>query len=115
MSEMYNVNNQELSISAPPYLEYYRVNERGSLYAIAKDTNINPQLLSILNGLDIDSELTKNQMLLLPKTDYAFYITKEGDTLETVSHTLALDTQEIVDNNPTIYLHSGQLIAGKVK
>ena len=115
MVNIYNVNEENESLKLPAYYDYYHVKERSNLYAIAKEQNINPHLLGILNGLEATAYVEQNQMLMLPKKEYAFYITKEGDTLETVREMFALDRQELIAINPVIYLHAGQLIAGKVK
>ena len=63
------------------YFTYYTVNQGDSLYQIARKYNINPSLLALLNGLNMEDYIYPNQRLIIPKSGYSFYITKDGDTL----------------------------------
>ena len=60
------------------YFTYYTVNQGDSLYQIARKYNINPSLLALLNGLNMEDYIYPNQRLIIPKSGYSFYITKEG-------------------------------------
>ena len=68
------------------YFNYYTIEKGDSLYEIARKYNINPELLASLNGLDMDDFIYPGQEILIPKSEYSYYITKEGDTLDTVSN-----------------------------
>ena len=61
--------------------------EKGdNLYSIARRYNINPDLLAILNGLNSDDYIYPNQQILIPKSNYSYYVTKQGDTLYVTSN-----------------------------
>ena len=62
------------------YFTTYTVNSGDNLYAIARRYNINPTLLAALNGLNMDDYIYPNQKIMIPKSGYSFYITKDGDT-----------------------------------
>jgi len=109
---MLNVNVEK---EENTYFTYYKVQNESTLYALAKMKNINPGLLSAMNGLDEEDFVYKDQLISIPKNDYAFYITKDGDTLETASQTFATDTSNLIVHNKIIYLQSGQLIVHKTK
>ena len=49
-------------------------------------------------------------MILVPKKDVSYYITKEGDTLNTVSRLFGVKDSELIKQNQTIYLQNGQMI-----
>ena len=83
------------------------------LYKIARKYNINPELLANLNGLNMDDYIYPNQELLIPKSGYSYYITAEGDTLDTVAQMFKSNKSDIVNNNPTIYLLKDQVLVTK--
>lgn len=99
-------------ISSQDFFEIYKIDKGDSLYSIAKRYNINPMLLSALNGLNNDDYIYPNQELLIPKSDYSYYITKEGDTIDLVSEKFNTNKNELMNSN-TIYLLPGQLLVHK--
>ena len=50
----------------------------------------------------------------LKGNNYAYYITKEGDTLDLVSKSFNSTISELVADNKTIYLQEGQLLINKI-
>ena len=100
-------------INKEKYFEYYTIEKGDSLYSIARRYNINPDLLAILNGLNSDDYIYPEQEILIPKSNYSYYVTKDGDTLETVSQKFNTTLKDLIDNNETIYLLEGQLIVKK--
>lgn len=95
------------------YFTYYTVNQGDTLYQIARKYNINPSLLALLNGLNMVDYIYPNQRLIIPKSGYSFYITKDGDTLEIVREKFNKNLGEILKYNETIYLLPGQLMINK--
>ncbi len=93
-----------------PYYSLYEIKKGDSLYKISKEYNVNTKLLAELNGLNIDDYIYPEQILLIPKKDVSYYITKDGDTLYSISN--IFDTKEIniISQNKTIYLLPGQMI-----
>lgn len=95
------------------YFTYYTVNQGDTLYQIARKYNINPSLLALLNGLNMEDYIYPKQRLIIPKSGYSFYITKDGDTLEIVRDKFNKNLGEILKYNETIYLLPGQLMINK--
>lgn len=95
------------------YFTTYTVNSGDNLYAIARRYNINPTLLAALNGLNMDGYIYPNQKIMIPKSGYSFYITKDGDTLSIVADKFKRNADEIIKMNQTIYLLPGQLMINK--
>lgn len=95
------------------YFTTYTVNTGDNLYAIARRYNINPTLLAALNGLNMDDYIYPNQKIMIPKSGYSFYITKDGDTLSIVADKFKINADEIIKMNQTIYLLPGQLMINK--
>ena len=111
------INNQlraNIDIIVPQnkdnYFNYYVIEKGDSLYAIAKKYNINPELLASMNGLNMNDYIYPNQEILIPKSGYSYYITKEGDTLSTVADIFKQNKDEVLATNPTVYLLAGQIM-----
>ena len=97
------------------YYNTYIIEQGDSLYKIARKYNINPELLASMNGLDEDDYIYPGQEILIPKSGYSYYITKDGDTVETVLRTFNTTREDFYKHNPTLYLLSGQLLVNKTK
>ena len=88
----------------------YEIKKGDTLYDISKKYNVNTKLLAELNGLNIDDYIYPGQMILIPKKNVSYYITKEGDTLNNVVSIFGVSDKELLDQNKTIYLSAGQMI-----
>lgn len=99
--------------NAEEYFSVYKIESGDSLYKIGKKYNINPELLASLNGLDMQDYIYPNQEILIPKSGYSYYITKDGDTLDLVSNTFKTTKDQLLRHNKTIYLLPGQIIVNK--
>jgi len=95
------------------YFEYYTVKKGDSLYKIAREKNLNPELLALLNGLDDDDYIYPNQSIMLPKSNYSYYVTAEGDTMDMVIKKFGVDKNTFLNENEVIYLMPGQLLVKK--
>ncbi len=93
-----------------PFYDVYEIKEGDTLYQISKKYNVNTKLLAELNGLNMDDYIYPKQKILIPRKDVVYYITKEGDTLKTVSELLNKSEIDIINQNKTIYLSSGQMV-----
>jgi LysM repeat protein len=60
--------------------------------------------------LKLDDYIYPGQTLLIPKKNVSYYITKDGDTLYTVSNIFGITEKDVVDQNKTIYLLPEQMI-----
>lgn len=93
-----------------PYYTYYTVEQGDTLYQISRKFNVNPKLVAELNGLKIDEYIYPKQTLIIPKKGIQYYITKDDDTLKTVSNIFNAKETDIVNQNKSIYLLPGQMI-----
>ena len=96
---------------APLGFTHYTVKKGDNLYEIAKRYNISVKDLSELNGLEINEYIYPEQRLLVPEEGVQVYITKDGDTIQTIIDKLGTNREEIFVYNPKIYLLPEQLIA----
>ena len=96
------------------YFEYYTIKKGDNLYQIGKTYDVNPNLLAVINGLNINDYIYPNEMIMVPKQGYAYYITKTGDTIEQVANTFGTSISNILRNNHNIHLQEGQLIVNKI-
>lgn len=95
------------------YFNVYVIESGDSLYKIAEKYNINPTLLASLNGLDMDDYIYPGQELLIPKSGYSYYITAEGDTLDSVANLFKTSTLDLLNQNETVYLLKDQILVSK--
>lgn len=102
--------NEFRKVMDTEYYTYYTVVSGDTLYQISKRFNVNPKLVSELNGLKVDEYIYPNQTLIIPKKGVQYYITKEDDTLNLVSKVFNTSSDNIVSQNKTIYLLPGQMI-----
>ena len=100
-------------INKEKYFEYYTIKKGDSLYKIARENNVNPELLALLNGLDPDDYIYPNQEIMLPKNNYSYYVTAEGDTIDLILKKINVDKNTFMKQNETIYLMPGQLLVKK--
>lgn len=90
--------------------DYYVIEKNDTLYQIASENNMNASLLAAINGLDLDEYIYPGQTLLIPKKGIIPYITKTGDTIQSVANYLNTIPQGLLFNNNNIYLLPDQLI-----
>lgn len=102
-----------MPINDTNYFNTYTVEKGDSLYAIARKYNINPELLATMNGLEMEDYIYPNQNLLIPKSGYSYYITKEGDTLNNVASMFKTNIADVLNDNNIIYLSEGQILVNK--
>ena len=99
-------------IMSQEFFDIYKIEKGDNLYKISKEYNINPKLLSALNGLDEDDYIYPDQELLIPKSGFVYYLSVEGDTIELVADKFNTTKEDLMNNN-TIYLLPGQLLIHK--
>lgn len=99
-------------IQTQDFFDIYTIEKGDNLYKIAKEYNINPKLLSALNGLNLDDYIYPDQELLVPKSGYIYYITIDGDTINLISEKFNISNEELLNEN-TVYLLPGQLLVHK--
>lgn len=91
--------------------EYYTIKKGDSLYKISRNYDINAEELAKLNGLDPSDYLYEGQVLIVPKQGVKVLITEEGDTFAKIGRKLDSNFEQILLQNPDIYLLPDQLIA----
>lgn len=104
------VGREILVPNSEKYFNTYVIETGDSLYKIAKKYNINPTLLASLNGLNMEDYIYPGQEILIPKNNYSYYLTAEGDTLKTVSEMFKIPVSNLVNQNETIYLLKDQIL-----
>jgi len=116
MNEYFN-QSEEIIVpkNKQEYFEYYVIEKGDSLYGIARKYNINPELLASMNGLNLADYIYPNQQILIPKSGYSYYITTDGDTLDTVSNVFKTNKNNLIQSNETIYLLGGQVLVNRTK
>lgn len=92
------------------FYDTYEVKKGDTLYKISKEFNVNTKLLSELNGKEQDDYIYPDEIILIPKKNVSYYITKEGDTLNTISNIFDVKEEDIIKQNKTIYLLQEQMI-----
>ena len=90
--------------------ETYTVKQGDSIYSISREYNINPDTLLLLNGLKKDEYIYPNQELMIPSSDIMVYVTREGDTIDTILENFGIDANTLDSENDKIFLEEDQLI-----
>ncbi|MBQ4633962.1 MAG: LysM peptidoglycan-binding domain-containing protein [Bacilli bacterium] len=88
----------------------YIVKKGDNLYEIARQYNVDVNTLMMLNGLNKDDFIYPNQEIIVPRDNTSVYITKDGDTLNTVLNNSGLSLDELYSRNREIYLLPDQLL-----
>ena len=91
----------------------YLIKNGDTLYMIAKNYNVNPKTLAILNGLDMDDYIYPNQEIIIPNDNIDIYVTKNGDTMETLLNNFNTTLERLEKDNKNIYLQENQIIIHK--
>lgn len=89
---------------------YYKIKKGDSLYRIANENNIVVDMLAEINGLDLYDYLYPNQIIMIPRKGVKLYVTKEGDTLNSVLNMTKSNVISLINNNKNLYLLPEQLI-----
>lgn len=92
------------------YFEYYTIQKGDSIYGISRKYNINPELLASLNGLNFNDYIYPGQTIMIPKSNYSYYITKAGDTIDSVANVFGVTRDKLLSENDIVYLLEGQLL-----
>ena len=79
------------------YFDYYKVSKGDTLTKISNQTNIDLNLLTVLNGLNKDDYIYPNQVLLIPKKGISLYITAEGDTLDEIAKGFNVEMKDLIN------------------
>lgn len=93
--------------------EYHTVKLGDTLYKIAQQHHISTEELAEINGLNPEDYLYEGQILIVPKDEVEIIITREGDTIGSVAKRLNANLEQILLQNPNIYLLKDQLIMYK--
>lgn len=99
-----NINNK--------FIRYTVVNG-DTIYDISKKYNVDPNIVLEINGLEKDDYIYPNQVIMIPRSEYKYYMVKDGDTLDSIVNNLNIDYNNLLNNNEDIYLKEEQLIIYK--
>ena len=91
----------------------YLIKNGDTLYMIAKNYSIDPKVLAILNGLDMDDYIYPNQEIIIPNDNVDIYVTKNGDTMETLLSNFNTTLERLNMDNKNIFLQEDQIIIRK--
>ena len=97
-----------------PY-QYYTVQKGDNMYEIAKNNNIDYNLLLQLNGLDSDDYIYPNQTIMVPKKGIKIYLTQDNDTLNDILKRFKVPVEELLKENDDIYLRPDQIVVFRDK
>ena len=93
--------------------ESYIVKQGDSIYSIAREYNVDPDTLLLINGLKKFEYIYPNQEIMIPSKGVNVYITKEGDTIDTILENFNIDANTLDMENDKIFLVEDQLIIHK--
>lgn len=91
----------------------YTIKSGDSLYKIAKEKNVDVDILASINGLNKNDYIYPNQEIVVPSSKSMIYITKINDTLDTIANKFNTDYDSIIRQNKKIFLLPDQLVVYK--
>ena len=91
----------------------YIIKNGDTLYMIARNYDVDPNVLALLNGLDKDDYIYPNQEIIVPNDNIDIYVTKSGDTLDIILNNLNTSLDKLKEDNKDIYLKENQIIIYK--
>lgn len=112
-NEPLRVGSEIILPESDSYFNTYVIEKGDTIYGIARKYNLNPQLLATLNGLKNEDYIYPGNEILIPKNNYSYYLTAEGDTLDMVSNIFKKPKSQIITENKTIYLLPEQLLVSR--
>lgn len=95
------------------YFDMYNIVKGDTLYDIARRYNTDYNLLALLNGINVNDYIYPDTIIMVPKRNVKYYITRENDTISSVNNILGSDINRLLDENNNVYLKEGQLIVYK--
>ena len=95
------------------YFVYYKVKPGESIYSIAKEFDVDFDTIMLINGLNKDDYIYPNQEIMIPTKDYRVYVTKRGDSINSVLSNLNIAIEDLMNDNDKILLMEDQLIVSK--
>lgn len=95
------------------YFEYYTIKKGDNLYKIAKDYQVDENLLAMLNGLNLEDYIYPNQTIVVPQASVGVYITQEADTINGIAKGIGANLSSLLSQNPQIYVLPEQIIVYK--
>lgn len=95
------------------FFNTYTVKSGDTIYKIAQKSNVAPDLILLLNGLNKNDYIYPNQEILIPRENIDIYITKEGDTFNDIALDLNMSAEKLNSENKRIYVLPDQLIVSK--
>ena len=90
--------------------ETYTIKQGDSIYSIAREYNVDPDTLLLLNGLKKEEFIYPNQEIMIPQSGVSVYVTREGDTIDTILENFNIDANTLDKENDKIFLMEDQLI-----
>lgn|SRR5574344_81018 len=91
----------------------YIVQKGDNLYSIATKYGIDLDYLIMINGLNKNDYIYPNQELIVPNKNVGIFLTKDGDTINSVLEKLNISINDLLNQNANIYLMPEQLIIYK--
>ncbi len=96
-----------IPVSKKSLYETYIIQKGDTIYSIAKNYSVSPEILLSLNGLDKNDYIYPGEQLLIPKEN--IYITKE-ESINDIHNKTGLSLEEIVLNNKDLIVFPNQII-----
>ena len=93
--------------------ENYKIKAGDSIYSIARKYNVAPDVLLMINGLNKDDYIYPNQEIIVPSSEIFVYVTKQGDTIDSIINNLGIDANTMNHQNKRIFVLEDQLIINK--
>lgn len=95
------------------FYDFYIVQSGDTLFSLSKKFDIDLKSLYAINGLDEGDYIYPGQELLVPKSGFTVYVTKDNESLSDISNNIGVTPSQIISFNPNVILNSDQLLIFK--
>lgn len=95
------------------FFQTYIVKQGDSIYSISRLFDTDPDTVLLLNGLNKNDYIYPNQEIMVPMNDTFIYITRSGDTVDSIINNLGIDANTLNKENSKIFVVEDQLVVHK--
>lgn len=88
----------------------YSVRPGDTMFSISNKFNQDLDVLYLINGIKEGDYIYPNQEILIPRNDVSIYLTRDNDTLGSISNVIGVSVSDIIDDNSDLILMPEQII-----
>ena len=105
----FNIGDMIVVPNNDMYFSYF-TKSGDTMYSIADKYNQDLDILYLINGIKEGDYIYPNQEILIPRNDVSVYLTRDDDTLGSISSAIGVSVSDIIRYNSDLVLMPEQII-----